>query len=159
MRWLLLCLCLGAPPVLWAKALIVIHDSGNTSSVEQYLPKPIKQAEKRKPALPFTLPITTPSMTPGKVATTAKSFPHLQQPLFLIGTDPTSRTWLKARRESLIQAGAVGLIVEATSLEDIQRITKIAPELRMVPASAESIANQLGIRHYPILISRQGWEQ
>ena len=49
--------------------------------------------------------------------------------------------------------GAVGLLVEATSLEDLRAIAEIADGLPITPASGSDIAKALGIAHYPAGIS------
>ena len=149
---LCLLLCLGAHA---REPLTVIYDSGDTLPLEPYLPKRAPQekvtTQKKNGQLAFNLPITTPSMQPGKATVTPKALRYLQQPLFLVGADQVSRDWLAERREQLIQLGAVGLLVEA--------VLAIAEGLRLVPASAEGFAAKLGLTHYPILLSKEGWEQ
>jgi hypothetical protein len=121
MRGLIGVLCvLLSLSVKSAEPLTVIFDSGNTLPLESYLPK---RAPKEKTAtqeakrqLPFSLPITTPSMQPGKVMTTPKALRYLQRPLFLIGADQLSRNWLAEKREQLIRLGAVGLLVEVKNV-------------------------------------------
>lgn len=145
-----------------SQKLTVIYDSGDTLSIAPYLPKPRERSPSTKQVhirLPFKLPITTPSMQPGKVATTAKLLKHLQQPLFLVGSDSLSQAWLKENRDELIRIGAVGLLVEAKTLKDIKAMLAIAKGLRLVPVSAESAASELGLKTYPILLSKEGWEQ
>ena len=70
-----------------------------------------------------------------------------------------SREWLIARREQLIDIGAVGILIEAHNVEQIEELMTLAKGLRLVPASAESFAAQLGLTHYPVLLSKDGWEQ
>ena len=109
--------------------------------------------------MPFKLPITTPSMQPGKVTVTPKALRYLQRPLFLVGADQKSRDWLAEKRELLIRIGAVGLLVEAKDRQEIEAVLAIAKGLRLVPASAEGFATKLGLSYYPILLSKEGWEQ
>jgi integrating conjugative element protein (TIGR03765 family) len=120
-----------------------------------------KQKLKQKPSdvLPFKLPITTPSMTPGEVTASSKPLRYLQSPLFLIGADARSKAWLRANQVRLAQLGAVGMLVEAQDLDDVREIVALAQGLRLIPASAESVARKLGLTHYPVLISKTGWEQ
>ena len=157
---LCLLLCLGAHA---REPLTVIYDSGDTLPLEPYLPKRALQekvtTQKKNGQLPFKLPITTPSMQPGKVTVTPKALRYLQQPLFLVGADQVSRDWLAERRERLIQLGAVGLLVEAKDRQEVEAVLAIAEGLRLVPASAEGFAAKLGLTHYPILLSKEGWEQ
>lgn len=159
---LALCLCYGLG-VQAAGPLTVIYDSGNTSPIAPYLPKRT-EPQRKPPKLTtakqaFQLPIETPSMSPGAVTVTAKPLKYLQQPLFLVGTDARSKNWLKARREQLIELNAVGLLVKASNQQEIQVMQMLADGLRLIPASAESFAKPLGLTHYPVLISKDGWEQ
>ncbi|WP_202945448.1 integrating conjugative element protein [Alteromonas naphthalenivorans] len=143
--------------------LIVIYDSGNTSPIAPYLPK--RSGPQPKPPKPssankaFQLPIETPSMSPGFVKVTAKPLKYLQQPLFLVGTDTRSRAWLEAKHSQLVKLNAVGLLIQADTLKDIQAMQALATGLRLIPASAESFAKPLALKHYPVLISKDGWEQ
>ena len=77
---LCLLLCLGAHA---REPLTVIYDSGDTLPLEPYLPKRAPQekdtTQGAKRQLPFTLPITTPSMKSGKVTVTPKALRYLQR--------------------------------------------------------------------------------
>ena len=140
--------------------LIVIYDSGDTLSIEPYLPKRTQQKQSKKPIQPpIQMPITTPSMQPGSVSVTPKALEYLQRPLFLIGSDQRSKQWLVEKRQHLISIGAVGMLIEAKDLSEVKTILAIGDGLRLVPASAEGFASRLGLTHYPILLSKEGWEQ
>lgn len=141
--------------------LTVIYDSGDTLPIEKYLPKGSEEkgGNSNKLALPFSLPITTPSMQPGRVSVTPTKFRYLQQPLFLVGADAMSKSWLIKKRDVLKKIGAVGLLIQAKSVDDIHAMQEIADGLRLVPASAEGLARELGLTHYPVLLSKEGIEQ
>jgi integrating conjugative element protein (TIGR03765 family) len=81
------------------------------------------------------------------------------RPLFLIGTDRLSLEWLEAHRETLIERGAVGMLIEADSIEAVRQVAERAEGLKVLPASGSELARALGLRHYPVLISAQGIEQ
>jgi integrating conjugative element protein (TIGR03765 family) len=81
------------------------------------------------------------------------------RPVFLIGTDPLSLDWLEAHRETLIERGAVGMLIEADSVEAVRQVAERAEGLQVLPASGSELARALGLRHYPVLISAQGIEQ
>jgi len=153
-------LCVGVDA---REPLTVIYDSGDTLPLEPYLPKRAPREEvtlqEKKDQLPFNLPITTPSMQPGKITVTPKALRYLQRPLFLVGADQVSKDWLAEKREQLARIGAVGLLVEAKDRQEVEAVLKIAEGLRLVPASAEGFATRLGLTHYPILLSKEGWEQ
>lgn len=96
--------------------LAVIYDSGATKPLARYL-----EAFSELPAaavetqpgdslgaadLSWLLPIRTPALTPGPVASLPLSLPHgatLPRPLFLIGADPQSQQWLEM--DGVLMAG------------------------------------------------------
>lgn len=164
MRGFLLLLCaLGCLGVQARAPLTVIYDSGDTLPLAPYLPKPTSP-ERRDQSdaevlLPFALPITTPSMQSGKLTVTPKALQYLRRPLFLVGSDPLSRQWLAARRTQLVDIGAAGLLVEVPDEEALKAVLLLAKGLHLVPASAEGFAVELGLTHYPVLLSKDGWEQ
>jgi integrating conjugative element protein (TIGR03765 family) len=79
--------------------------------------------------------------------------------LFLIGADAESLRWLQAHRERLKSIGALGMLVQADTLDDLRTIARLADGLPILPASATDIAEALGIRNYPVLITSHGIEQ
>lgn len=147
-------------------APIIIHDTGRGLSLAPYY-APLKgtAAETAPPVrVPDSvadglLPIHTPEMSPGSVAKRPLNKPELTQPLFLIGPDARSLAWLRRHRERLIQINAIGMLVEANTLSDLQAVAAISKGLRIMPASASDIARLLGLTHYPVLIARSGIEQ
>ena len=143
-----------------SEALTVIYDSGNTQPMRQYLPQRIEQEyTKKSRQSAYALPITTPSMSPGVVTASPKILRYLQPPLFLVGSEARSKHWLIEKREQLMQLGAIGLLIQAKDKKDVEAMLILAQGLRLVPASAEGFAAELGLTHYPILLSNQGWEQ
>lgn len=98
------------------------------------------------------LPIRSPGLTPGKISSRAHHVPFARA-FFLIGSDAFSRRWLRQHRKALKQMGAVGMLVEATSLEDLRAIAELADGLPITPASGSDIAKALGTLHYPVGIS------
>ncbi len=146
--------------------LITLYDSGNTWPTLEYMPKntPKQQRPSLKEALnkrtnPVNFPITSSSLSPGKVTPKAFTISHLQIPIFLIGNDEWSKQWLTDRVDELRQLGAMGMLVEVANMDQLKEITKIAAGIKIFPASGDDIAKQLNITHYPILISKFGLEQ
>lgn len=143
--------------------LIVIFDNGQTRPLSDFLgPLDSGKSDKvpsysQKPQLGAAdvsslLPIRSPGLTPGKITPRAHQVPFAQA-FFMIGSDAISKRWLKQHRKALKQMGAVGLLVDATSLEDLRAITELADGLSITPASGSDIAKAIGIRHYPVGIS------
>ena len=144
----------------------VIYDSGQTKPMSQYLvsinvtqrAKTIQIPSAINPQ-PTRFPIRTPNLTPGSVESQQVNFPHLPLPVFILGTDDTSKAWLKQYRIRLIEAQAIGLIVNAENESDVQALQQIGRPLEIVAAPAESLAKQLNLKHYPVLISKSRIEQ
>jgi integrating conjugative element protein (TIGR03765 family) len=161
--------CLWAP-VMAQTALTVIYDSGHTQPVAPFLE--VFEADQAPlennpgPATPSLgaadpkawLPIRSPGLTPGPVQARAHDRPF-SRPFFLIGSDMRSRQWLQDHRDRLKAIGAVGMLVQAETVADLQAIAGLADGLSILPASASDIARALRISHYPVLISRHGIEQ
>lgn len=161
--WLLL------PATVHAE-LTVIYDSGNTRPIAPYLEAfgpaneiPQRNKVQATPQLGAAdaqalLPIKSPGLSPGPVQARQHNKPF-SRPFFLIGSDSRSRQWLRDHGERLREIGAVGMLVQAETLEDLRSIAKLADGLAITPASASDIAKALGISHYPALITSQGIEQ
>jgi integrating conjugative element protein (TIGR03765 family) len=157
-------------PVLATAELTVIYDSGNTQPIAPYLEvfeveetypqqSPVINQTPLGAADPETLlPIRSPGLTPGVVEARAHERPF-SRPFFLIGADAQSRQWLLTHRDLLKDIGAVGMLVQADTLEDLREIAALAEGLSILPASGSDIAQALGITHYPVLITAHGIEQ
>lgn len=154
------------PLPLSAKELITIYDSGDTYPVDKYLfdsiqmeePKTLTARNPKKKIL-TVFPVTTPSMSPGKVTFRKWNLPHMQTPLFILGTDTFSRQWLEEHKPELMALRASGMLVEVANEKEFKELKKLAGELNLFPASGEDLAQHIKLEHYPALISRKGIEQ
>ncbi len=161
---------LGLSTAAYSEKLTVIYDSGDTLSIAPYKKrvqpdtrpqttiKPIPKQSSRIDLAP-NFPVTTPQLSPKVVAPRPISLPHLQTPIFIIGSDAFSRQWLQERKDELISVGAVGLLVEAENREALRSIQVLGDGLHITAVPGQDIAQQLGIKHYPVLISRTAIEQ
>ena len=156
-------------PMTTFAEVTVIYDNGNTRSLAPYLeiledtgpiesPPPKTEPKLGAADARALLPIRSPGLSPGPVQARSHKRPF-SRPFFLIGSDEQSRQWLTKHRARLAEIGAVGMLVQAETLEDLQAIARLAGGLPIMPASAADIATALGISHYPVLISGQGIEQ
>lgn len=98
------------------------------------------------------LPVHSPQLTVGTEGARVIAMAGLS-PFFLIGDDATSRAWLLARRDALRALRAIGFVVEVHTAGDLRALRLLAPDLTLVPASADDLAQRLGVRHYPVLIT------
>jgi len=101
------------------------------------------------------LPVHTPSMQPGPVRA-RRERTGVTRPLFLLGADQRSRTWLAANRERLQNVQAVGLVVEVADRAAFETLTALAGELSLVPVPGAVLAAHFSLRHYPVLITPAG---
>lgn len=150
-----------------AEQLPVIYDSGTARPLSDFIKAPNLTLPPVLPEATLAesdgfaeklFPIHTPELSPGEVMATPTQL-LLPQPLFIIGCDARSRQWLSQFSGRLQQIGAVGLVVEAETLADYQAMVALAPGLRLSPAPASQLAQQLALRHYPVLISASRIEQ
>lgn len=152
-----------------AEELTVIFDNGRTRPLAELL-GPLRSASReampRTPDRPHLgaadpeqlLPIRSPGLTPGTIVRRKLELPFAR-PFFLVGSDAWSQRWLARHKQHLMDIGAVGLLVEAATLEDLERMAGIADGLPMTPASGSDIAQALGVHHYPVAISGgQVWQ-
>jgi len=160
----------AALPVQAAEPLIVVEDLGGTSALPYYkalnlqprppggakpsftLPAPAPLTAPRPASEADMLPVRSSKLTPGAVARRVIEAPGLQ-PFFLVGDDETSLDWLRRRAALLRERGAVGLVVNVATAEGMARLRAAAPGLKLAPVPADELAERLGVRHYPALIT------
>ena len=156
-----------APLSAWS-GVTVIYDSGATRPLAPFL-ESLDAAPATKP--PMTgipklgagdvqalLPIRSPGLSPGPVQARSHDRPFAR-PFFLIGSDDRSRRWLVKYRDRLEAIGAVGMLVQAETVEDLRATADLSGGLSIMPASGDDIAAALHISHYPVLVTSQGIEQ
>ena len=168
---LLQAVCAGA--ALAASAPVIIHDSGQTRPLAPYY-SALAPEEADRPDHPADpepgrrapgayLPLRTQLMSPGRVARKTRAEMSVMGlpavPVFVIGADKTSLRWLSANRDQLVALGAVGLLVQAETVADLQAVARAGTGLRITPVPGDEIARQLDLTHYPVLISGEGIEQ
>ena len=170
-KWLkAIVIVIGLIPTLAGAALTVIYDSGDTQPIAPFLDT-FEYSETTAPqrsailspqlgaADPASLlPIRSPGLTLGPVQPKTHDRPFAR-PFFLIGSDTLSRQWLLEHRERLKEVGAVGMLIQADTRDDLQAIAELAAGLSVMPASGSDIAKALSISHYPVLITPHGIEQ
>ncbi|QNM96722.1 integrating conjugative element protein [Chitinimonas koreensis] len=148
--------------------LIVVDDRGGVSAMPYYEALN-PQAEPAAPsstqprignaadAEAAMLPVRSARLSPGAEPRRAIRAPGLT-PLFLIGDDDRSRAWLQRRQAALRDANAVGLVVNVATADALSSLRLLAPGLVLSPVSGDDLAQRLGIRHYPVLITASGIE-
>ncbi len=161
----------------WWLALVWVHAAaaapvdlgtyGPTESVERYRQRvqgidgkaTRYHAQPGKVRVPHAFPIRTPEMTPGRVTPSRHAFTGVQRPLCVVGTDPWSQRWAANRRARLLELGAVCLVVQAKTTQDVEALRATLAPVPTIAASASDLARRLGLTHYPVLLSGEGVEQ
>jgi integrating conjugative element protein (TIGR03765 family) len=150
--------------------LIVVEDRGGTSALPYYRalnpqnapglpPAPVPASRIGGPAdaEAAMLPVRSARLSPGNEPRRVIRAPGLTA-LFLVGDDERSRAWLQQRRAALQDLRAVGLVVNVVTPEALATLRRLAPGLILSPASGDDVAQRLGVRHYPVLITATGIE-
>ena len=180
---LLLVVSIGAFASVSAIAeLTVIYDTGHTKPIapllkpfvsDQVLPDhpgtaadSADQKALTGATLSNLLPVRSPGMLvgdlagrqlkPGVQARLAKGNPR---PFFLIGSDRVSLDWLATHRDTLKSLGAVGMLVQADTEQDVRHVAEITQGLSITIGSGSDVAGALGVDRYPVLITRDGITQ
>jgi len=168
-----LALLMMISPILHAgEPLIVVQDLGGASALPycealnlqprnvDALPPNIMVPQA--PATPISeadmLPVRSSKLTQGKVERRAIEAPGLR-PFFIVGDDENSENWLRRHAASLRERGAVGLVVSVETLDALNRLRMLVPDMPLSPVSGDDLAERLGLRHYPALITATGIEQ
>lgn len=153
--------------------LIVVEDRGGDSALPYYrslnpqpdqatppAPMPAPRVGNAADAEAAMLPVRSTQLSPGEVQRRVIRAPGLTA-LFLIGDDERSRAWLRQRQRqaALRELQAVGLVVNVESMAALTALRRLAPGLTLSPVSGDDLAQRLGLRHYPVLITATGVEQ
>lgn len=167
--------------------LTVIYDSGQTLPLEPLLKplrpnnahpdetantegptnkNPLSTSPLGPAALGNLLPVRSPGLQVGNLADTAlkpEVLARLAQgnprPFFLIGSDQVSLQWLATHRGMLKDLGAVGMLIQADTDNDVRRVADIASGLPITLGAGSDLAGALGVNRYPLLITREGLRQ
>jgi len=159
-------------PAFAATPLTVLYDSGDTLPLAPLLETSGFLLEPEDADLPPIAPpmeavlqqqvtVRSPSLTPGMQPRIAvgDAGTYLPRPVFLVGADELSLRWLTEHRIRLSTLGAVGLVVEAEGMTDVLKVKRVAGDLPLAAGSGEMLAEQFGLRHYPVLIGPEWIEQ
>jgi integrating conjugative element protein (TIGR03765 family) len=154
-----------------SQPLIVVEDRGGVSALPYYqalnpqdagpaqppVATPVPRVGNPADAEAAMLPVRSARLSPGDEPRRVIRAPGLS-PLFLVGDDDRSRAWLRQRRAALQELRAVGLVVNVATPEALVALRRLAPGLMLSPISGDDLAQRLGIRHYPVLITATGIE-
>ncbi|HCI4033021.1 MULTISPECIES: integrating conjugative element protein [Pseudomonas] len=167
----LLCLATGGA-LADAASLIVVEDRGGVSAWPYYQSLNLRpgQDQPLAPSLSAPhpsqqrfsetdmLPVRSGRLSPGEEPRRVIQASGLR-PMFLVGDDDHSRQWLRERAAILGKLKAVGLVVNVASANALATLRRLVPGLTLSPVSGDDLAERLGLRHYPVLVTATGIEQ
>ena len=174
LRWVLAALATAAATVAPAEKLepmppsrdapVVIHDEGGVSILELIDPQldgePAPEvAPGPVPATVPVFPVRSPRGAPGRLEPNPQQARLKGGPgrmIVVIGDDPESIAWLRARASELQAARAGVLVAQVESQARFAALRALAEGLPFVPASADALLKQLGLSVWPLLISAEG---
>lgn len=145
---------------LGGESTVPLFDAVNNETNEFTPPRTLMPPLLSTPSVTVVdmLPVSTPEMTPGRVENRRLKLTGMT-PVFLLGDDALSRTWLELRRTDLQQLHATGLVVNVTGDASLRDMQTLVPGLTLLPASASDIARRLHLTNYPVLITADGLSQ
>lgn len=102
--------------------------------------------------------INSKDLTPGKVKTSKTNIKNLPQPIFIIGDDEKSLSWLDKYCSKLQKINAMGFIVSLKNSDEYKEISS-KYKLPLFPINGDELAKKFNLHHYPVLISEHEIEQ
>ena len=82
--------------------------------------------------------------------------PSRQPRILLVDDDEVNLLLTSA---ALRERGAVGLVVNVETVQSLARLRALVPGVPLAPVSGDDLAERLGLRHYPVLVTATGIEQ
>ncbi|WP_408326293.1 integrating conjugative element protein [Paraburkholderia agricolaris] len=142
----------GASALPYYRALNLLPDASDTppASAPSVIPHPATESDM--------LPVRSALLSPGDVTPRLIRAPGLR-PVFVVGDDPLSLAWLQRRAGTLRDLNAIGLVVHVDTRTALDSMRRLVPGLQLSPTPADDLAQRLGLRHYPALITATGIEQ
>ncbi len=116
----------------------------------------------KETALPKIYPIRSEHLIPGKIKsrTIQTALPEpIPEPIFIVGDDALSKTWMNHYQRRLLSLHAKGFVVNVASKEKMAALRKQFSTLPLMPMPGDAFAQWLHLKHYPVLISNNLIEQ
>ncbi|OLU25501.1 hypothetical protein BVH03_17770 [Pseudomonas sp. PA15(2017)] len=163
-QYLIACTVLLAPSL--SSAMTVVADHGGIPAAPFYDSLNLETKALQTPAPMLSHPVSTEQMlpvlsqlTPGKVDAKPVTLATLPAPLFVVGDDSMSLSWLQQHQDTLRRLQAIGWAVNVRDQASLDRIRQAVPGLAVKPMHVDDFAQRIGLRHYPALITRSSVEQ
>ena len=83
----------------------------------------------------------------------------LPEPIFIVGDDALSKTWMNHYQKRLAALHTKGFVVNVASQADMKTLRQQFHQLSLMPMPGDTLAQWLHLKHYPALISDKLIEQ
>lgn len=140
---------------------IVIRDYGGQASGVPDKTK-IAQSVAKMPLMPASqiVPQAFPlksSLKPGFLEKPKKlDVKRLNRnPFFIVGNDDRSRDWIAENKAYLTKIQAKGLVANIANESEFTSLATFAEPLKLIAIPVDEIAQSLGLRVYPVLITNE----
>lgn len=143
--------------------LEVAGDSGKTVPMGHYLAHLVSAEDANPEAViagvhfPMRTRLRSAVLNPADVVVFESQI--MATPIFVLGTDKVSIQWLRLNQEKLMHMGAMGVVVQAQSVQEFKALQKLAQGLSLAPVNGDWFENQLltaGVTVFPVLIQGNG---
>jgi len=133
-------------PIGW-----ILKDKQNVSAV------PGKPKDYLAVSYPVTSVITLGRIQPKALPPEIRS--RIVNPIFVIGDDAQSMKWFSNNKRHLVKIKAKGILVTAKDGHNVKNIKRVVSPLQIELIPADDFLFQLGVNHFPALISSEGITQ
>lgn len=150
----------GLGPV--SQPLEVVHDSGRSVPLSPYLAQLVGDADDPGALSGVQFPFVTRHLRSGvlpKDGVRVFDAAWMTETTFVIAADDLSMRWLAFNHEKLVQAHAVGIVVQAGTPAAYQAMQRLAHPMRLAPDSGEWLSERLaaaGAGVYPLMVHTDG---
>lgn len=110
-----------------------------------------EESLKLKESLDYRLPVKSKA-TRGLVTRHHINFSGFSTPIFIIGDDPVSKTWLIEHAAQLRQLHALGFITNIKNPETLHAL-QTEFDLPLLPADVDDLMFVLEVNHYPLMMN------
>lgn len=139
-----------------SQRLARVISTAEAITLNAYVPQELFSLQQ---VLKHRLPLQPQVLRRGKVETHNRSIQGLVRPLFVIGSDELSLSWLKTHKHTLMAQQAVGVLIEVPNLEVLQHVASVVDPLPLSLGNEMLLVEGLHITHYPVFVHAKGIEQ
>lgn len=153
---------------------VVIYDSGNTVSGEQYKnffstdikpdfikdgwvfkgePAPDEPVDRGQTTV---FPVSTKRLTPARIERSREQYiASLPGPMCIVGSDALSKQWITRNYKALRSSNAMCVIVQADNEAQAQELASMLNGILVSLGDGDVLADYFKIDHYPVLITER----